>query len=155
MKWGDVAYQGALKNEQIQILGEPVNLPPSPPNKSPWRTERQFMAAIIAHCDALAATNPLYARVYHVSNENSHRQPGVRAGVPDLALDAARYDPDNGRHYHGWRCELKIGRNTVSPAQSDWLCYLAGEGYYTLTVTDDLAAVLADLSWYISLPVYS
>jgi hypothetical protein len=49
---------------------------------------------------------------------------GVRAGVPDFALDVARGG------YHGLRIELK--RRTggaLSPAQRDWIAWLTDQGY--------------------------
>jgi hypothetical protein len=49
---------------------------------------------------------------------------GVRAGVPDFALDVARGG------YHGLRIELKrrVG-GTLSPAQRDWIAWLTDQGY--------------------------
>jgi len=116
-----------------------------------WKDERQFMAAVIAQCDALAAVAPVYGWVYHVSNENSHRQPGVRAGVPDLALDVARYDRAAGTGFHGWRCELKVAGNDLSPAQRTRIDALRAEGYYVAVVWDSVEQVLENLAWYLAL----
>jgi hypothetical protein len=50
---------------------------------------------------------------------------GVKAGVPDISLPAARGG------YHGLYIELKAGRNTTTKSQERWLSYLNGQGYYT------------------------
>lgn len=49
---------------------------------------------------------------------------GVRAGIPDLCLPVAR------RGYHGLYLELKVGRNTISDEQEQWIDALRAEGYF-------------------------
>ena len=49
---------------------------------------------------------------------------GVQAGVPDLCLPVAR------RGYHGLYLELKVGRNTISDLQEQWIDALRAEGYF-------------------------
>lgn len=118
---------------------------------SRWRDERQFMAAVIKQCDAMTVVNPVYGEVYHVSNENAHRNPGVRGGIPDLQLDIARYDPVAGQLYHGWRCELKIFGGLLSEAQQNKLARLKAEGYYVIVVWEEIREVIDSLEWYLAL----
>ena len=54
---------------------------------------------------------------------------GVKAGVPDIALDIAR------KGYHGLRIELKIPPNTPSIEQIDWSHELTQQGYYVRLCT--------------------
>lgn len=53
------------------------------------------------------------------------KRQGVKAGVPDIVLPAARAG------YHGLYIELKAGRNTTTASQERWLGYLRRQGYYT------------------------
>ena len=53
------------------------------------------------------------------------KRQGVKAGVPDIMLPAARAG------YHGLYIELKAGENTTTKKQKEWLEYLRQQGYYT------------------------
>ena len=53
------------------------------------------------------------------------KRQGVKAGVPDIVLPAARAG------YHGLYIELKTGKNTTTENQRRWLEYLRQQGYYT------------------------
>lgn len=53
------------------------------------------------------------------------KRQGVKAGVPDIVLPAARAG------YHGLYIELKAGKNTTTENQRRWLEYLRQQGYYT------------------------
>ena len=53
------------------------------------------------------------------------KRQGVKAGVPDIMLPAARAG------YHGLYIELKAGKNTTTKKQKEWLEYLRQQGYYT------------------------
>lgn len=53
------------------------------------------------------------------------KRQGVKAGVPDIVLPAARAE------YHGLYIELKAGKNTTTANQKRWIKYLAAAGYYT------------------------
>lgn len=130
-----------------KILRKPANRR----EPSRWKNERQFMAAVISNCDAMSMINPAYADVYHVSNENAHRNPGVRAGIPDLQLDVARFDRLNQRQYHGWRCELKVSGGSLSDAQESRIAKLQTEGYYVIVVWESVREVMDSLEWYLSL----
>lgn len=53
------------------------------------------------------------------------KRQGVKAGVPDIVLPAARAG------FHGLYIELKAGKNTATKKQKEWLEYLRQQGYYT------------------------
>lgn len=71
--------------------------------------------------------------MYHVPNGGKRdaatavalKRQGVKAGVPDIMLPAARAG------YHGLYIELKAGKNTTTKKQKEWLEYLRQQGYYT------------------------
>lgn len=71
--------------------------------------------------------------LYHVPNGGKRdkataavlKRQGVKAGVPDIMLPAARAG------YHGLYIELKAGENTTTKKQKEWLEYLRQQGYYT------------------------
>lgn len=71
--------------------------------------------------------------MYHVPNGGKRdkataavlKRQGVKAGVPDIMLPAARVG------YHGLYIELKAGENTTTKKQKEWLEYLRQQGYYT------------------------
>ena len=64
--------------------------------------------------------------MYHVPNGGKRdkataavlKRQGVKAGVPDIMLPAARAG------YHGLYIELKAGENTTTKKQKEWLEYL-------------------------------
>lgn len=75
---------------------------------------------------------PELAALHHIPNGGSRNKAeaarlkaqGVRAGVPDICLPAAR------GCYHGLYIELKRRKGgRVSEAQRQWLEYLEGAGY--------------------------
>lgn len=53
------------------------------------------------------------------------KRQGVKAGVPDVMLPAARAG------FHGLYIELKAGKNTTTKKQKEWLEYLRQQDYYT------------------------
>ena len=71
--------------------------------------------------------------MYHVPNGGKRdaatavalKRQGVKAGVPDIMLPAARAG------YHGLYIELKAGKNTTTKKQKEWLEYQRQQsGYY-------------------------
>lgn len=68
--------------------------------------------------------------MYHVPNGGKRdaatavalKRQGVKAGVPDIMLPAARAG------YHGLYIELKAGKNTTTKKQKEWLEYLTAAG---------------------------
>lgn len=63
---------------------------------------------------------------------------GVKAGVPDIHLPAARAG------YHGLYIEMKAGKNKPSEAQIEWMTDLEDAGYacYVCYSADKAAAVI-------------
>lgn len=70
--------------------------------------------------------------LYHVPNGGKRnaktgralKRQGVKAGVPDLCLPVARGG------YHSLYIELKVGKNTTSPKQKEWIAALRQQGNY-------------------------
>lgn len=113
-------------------------------------TEHDLQASIIAECDLRANQNPLYGRIFAVPN-GGHRNKatagklkaeGVRAGVPDLLLLYPRHG------YHGLVIELKVGNNSATRQQTEWMAWLKAQGYFTVIVREAQTAMDV-LCWYI------
>ena len=100
-----------------------------------WGSEREFARAVAAERDIRAVLVPEYRLMHHVSNENSHREPGVLAGIPDWDWPIARGG------YHGFRLEIKVGKNQLSPMQVAVMTLLRAEGHYCAVVWDSLEQV--------------
>lgn len=120
---------------------------PRTKSPSPWRNEREFMAAVIAECDLRAILVPEYGLIYHIPNENSHKRPGVRAGIPDLALPI----PSKCGTFHGWFCELKIGSGKCSQVQLTMHHRLRMEGYRVAVIWDSVDEVMREIEEYLRL----
>lgn len=93
---------------------------------------------------------PELALLYHIENERRcspteaarRRRMGVKRGVPDLCLPAAR------QGYQGLYIELKKPGGRVSEEQKWWIGRLAGQGYFA-TVSYGWEAAMAVLEWYL------
>ncbi len=80
-----------------------------------------------------AARMPELEYLHHVPNGGKRdkaaaaamKRQGVKAGVPDIVLPAARAG------YHGMYIELKAGKNAATENQKRWLEYLKQQGYFT------------------------
>lgn len=87
--------------------------------------------ALFAWADVMSAQMPELKYMYHVPNGGQRdirtavalKRRGVKAGVPDIVLPAARSE------YHGLYIELKIGSNKPSEHQKEYLQYLNEQGY--------------------------
>lgn len=74
---------------------------------------------------------PELERLFHIPNGGKRdareaarfKQLGVKAGVPDLFLPAARGE------FHGLFIEMKAEKGKVSKNQREWLKALEGQGY--------------------------
>lgn len=86
-------------------------------------------------------------RFRHISEAVKLKAEGVRAGVPDVALDVARGG------YHGLRIEMKApGRaSTTSDIQLAWHQFLRAQGY-DVRVFDDWRAAWNHLMVYLGHP---
>lgn len=113
--------------------------------------EAEMQASLFAEIDLLANQDPRWRFIFHVPN-GGERDPrtaailkshGVRAGVPDILwlLPACGY--------YGLAMELKVGKNKVSPAQSDWLQWLSDRNYFTCTVYNDPGEAIEILKRYL------
>lgn len=99
------------------------------------RTERisesQEQQAVIEWAAWASAKFPCLKLLYHVPNGGSRsraeagrfKSEGVKAGVPDLCLPAARHG------YHGLYIEMKAMGGKAADKQTAWMNALAGEGY--------------------------
>lgn len=122
----------------------------SPPKPTPavrpvsrWRSERHFQSQVFVHIDDRATRDPVWGLIYHVPNENSHHESGVKGGVLDIHWPIAR------RGYVGLWLELKIAGGHVSPKQIFWQQALRDEGHFVEVVWEDLDRVIETLEWYI------
>lgn len=91
---------------------------------------------------------PELALLYHIPNGGKRdaktatilKRQGVKAGVPDLHLPVARGG------YHGLYIELKVGDNTTTKKQKDWIRELNKQGYLAVVCYgwDEAAKQLLD-----------
>jgi len=93
--------------------------------------EYAIQFALVGWCDVISCAYPDVGR-YIATDPAGARTPqaglrrkrmGVRAGVPDIMWPAARHG------FHGLWIELKADKGRLSPAQTDWLSYLATAGH--------------------------
>lgn len=95
-------------------------------------SESQEQQTVIEWAEWASAKFPCLKLLYHVPNGGSRsraeagrfKSEGVKAGVPDLCLPAARHG------YHGLYIEMKAVGGKVSDKQTAWMNALAGEGYF-------------------------
>jgi len=59
----------------------------------------------------------------HITVASKMKAEGQRAGFPDLFLHVPR------EGFHGLAIEMKTKVGKVSPAQDDWMTFLASQGY--------------------------
>ena len=101
-------------------------------NRAAVPSEAQEQASLFAWASMVESMYPGIERMHHIPNGGSRRpreaaalkRQGVKAGVPDVSLPAARHT------YHGLYIEMKrrAGGET-SPEQADWHQALMDEGY--------------------------
>ena len=112
-----------------------------------WQNERQFMAACFDRIHgSLSVKWPELCMAHHVPNENSHRQPGIVAGIPDICIPLPR-----GPHPGCW-IELKVNGNTPTEKQADMMAALRSIGHQAHWVSDDLDRVIRIVIDYMELP---
>lgn len=68
----------------------------------------------------------LYAVPNGQYRPGQRKEPGMKAGVPDMCLPVARGE------YHGLYIELKLSDNTPTPKQKQWLAQLREQGYHAV-----------------------
>lgn len=113
-----------------------------------WRNEREFQAAVFKAAAWEALRQPAFGLLFHVPNENSHKTPGVKGGVPDLFLAV----PSGGTppRYHGCFIELKIGNGKPSTRQLEVISNLRTAGYQCHVVWDDVNQVIEIIHKYLA-----
>ena len=109
-----------------------------------WRTEREFQAAVIQAAQWGALTTPQYNLLFHIPNENSHKTPGVKGGVPDLFLAVPK-----GK-YGGLVIELKTGDVKPSQKQLDTISALRAAGYVCHIIWDSVDEVISCIANYLN-----
>ena len=97
------------------------------------KSEAQEQSDLIEWAESCAVLNihPELALIYAIPNGGSRdireaknlKRQGVKAGVPDLCLPVPK------GAYHGLYIEMKVGRNTPSVKQKEWLAALSTNGY--------------------------
>jgi hypothetical protein len=110
-----------------------------------WRTEREFQAAVIQSAKWEALHTPQYNLLFHIPNENSHKTPGVKGGVPDLFLAVPR-----GK-YGGLFIELKTGDGKPSQKQLDIIADLRAAGYVCHIIWDSVDEVISCVAAYLNM----
>lgn len=113
-----------------------------------WRTEKEFQAAVFKAAAWEALRQPAFGLLFHIPNENSHRTPGVKGGVPDLFLAVPRLV--DGRVCGGLWIELKIGSNKPSGKQLDVISELRTAGYQCNVVWDSVNEVIEIIHAYLA-----
>ena len=117
------------------------------------KTEDGEQQAVLQWAELMQKRWPQLCMLYHVPNEAKRSKAtaarmaamGLRAGVPDLCLDAP------AGKYHGLRIELKVEPNRPTEQQKKWLRNLRISGYFAAVCYSAPAAqsLIAD---YLSLP---
>ena len=120
----------------------------SPPNhRCPavklWNSEREFQAAVIEAARWEATQCPAFKQLFHIPNENSHRTPGVRGGVPDLFLAV----PSAGKA--GLFIELKVADGKLSQAQQNVISDLRSNGYAVAVIWNSVSEVIDCIKAYL------
>lgn len=141
---GDDILRIALANPDM-VVPMSAKEPKTPARKAVtlWRNEREFQAAVFNAAAWEAINKPEYRLLFHVPNENAHKQPGVRGGVPDLFLAVPR-----GNH-GGLFVELKVGANKPSQKQLDTMADLRAAGYVCHVVWDSVDEVMQVINSYL------
>lgn len=109
-----------------------------------WRTEREYMAAVFQAAQWEALREPAFNLLLHIPNENSHKTPGVKGGVPDLFLAVPR-----GK-FGGLFIELKIASGKPSQKQLDVIYELRIAGYECHIIWDSVDEVITCITAYLN-----
>lgn len=157
--------QAKVYQQTIEGKLEPVRkekplrlLPPA----TPYEDEEQarLFQEIDKHVgtDEIPGDMPDLKWVYHIPNGGwrgwkagaKMRCQGVRPGVPDIAWDCMRRNPEGG-WYAGFRCEMKRKGEYPTTEQKQWHAWLRSQGYY-VCVCRTWREAWAELMAYRNLP---
>lgn len=129
---GTNAYLHAY-TKSVRTLKDGIDVYVQPkPNALGERSEEAEQIYLFQWAAAREAAYPALASMYHVPNGGKRskaeagrfRAAGVRAGVPDVCL------PYAAGGFIGLYVELKVGKNTASEKQKEWLRRLGAQGHY-------------------------
>lgn len=115
------------------------------PKQSLWASEDDFMRAVLSDLSVMSISHPDLRWVYHVANENSHRRPGVKAGVPDLVLPIPR-----GK-FHSLYVELKILGGRLSSTQRAYIDFLKDNGNMVCVAEERVSDAINAFYLYLTL----
>lgn len=114
-------------------------------------SEHDLQVAVIAACDALAATDDRYSMIHAIPNGGARskgeggklKAEGVRKGIPDLFL------PVPSGMYHGMYIELKWKGNKPKRDQLEWIRRLRALGYHCVVIWDNVQDVMNAIADYL------
>jgi hypothetical protein len=110
-------------------------------------SEYEMQEEVIQRCDEKAVEQPLWGEVLAIPNGQYRRgqrmEPGLRSGVPDLAIFVARH------RKHGCFIELKVSPYKQSENQLLWQKRLRSRGFMSECIWDDPLKVIDFIDWYL------
>lgn len=120
----------------------------------PRTSEHQEQVALFQWADTMKHRWPELGLMYANVNAgkrsyamaNWYKAEGLRSGVPDLFLPCAR------GVWFGFFCEMKAGKNKVSPEQRRWLNLLGDAGYFCVVCWSAEQAI-ERLTDYLNMPL--
>lgn len=139
---GDVLQADGASRSQTDVRGRQ-----RAPSAGRWRNEREFQRAVFEHIEAMTHRYPELALAYHPANENSHRQPGVRGGVPDIVIPISK--TQDGVTFGSCFIELKLHDGKLSRKQQEWIQAARRVGNFVAVVYGDLDEVLQVIEGYL------
>ena len=152
----------ALTSDQSEVATPKVKRKSAPnllaPNL-PRKEEHRQQSILFSRIHDWEKLYPVLLLCYAVPNGGSGQrtdagrlhmyQEGLRSGVPDVQVDAARLF--RGAFYHGLRIEIKVNGNSASESQAKMHRMLMVEGFLVFIKFDGLQA-WALIAEYLGLP---
>lgn len=151
VRGGSLSKEAKRQRKAMWSFGEKKNVAEKK-HKIDLSTEdgHQYALMLWAQQPSIRQKWPELALLYHIENERQcspqqaarRKRMGVKRGVPDLCLPAARHG------YKGLYIELKKPGGRVSDEQKWWIGRLTGEGYFA-TASYGWEQAKAVLEWYL------